>query len=390
MATDEQIADALAGADGQNVSYTLTYEKRSNAFVFLDDMTPSVVSGPKIDGNNNRATFRTAQGLRIRASQLPVGFDIDTDNVAIIKHLLVGVEVVDIPLGLYRLTASESEFDEDGEEFIDCTGADLTSVLLQGSTSATYTVAAATNYMTAVAAILTARGLSHNLPSVGFVTPLDHSWDQGTNWWQIIKDLLEGIAYWPVTPNARGVFGTSPMPVDPSTQVAAVTYTDVAEPRMISAATPWTRKRVLGQFKNVAVAKLEDVRATLTHKQSTNSDGNSAISTASQPASTITIDGSTQADIGRPTTKCILNAATAGDLCAFLLRQEAGKAQVGNISTFRDPRREAHESYNLNIGDVEAATLWLVEDWSMDYSHTNGEMSHSVRRSAPVVITVNV
>ena len=383
------VADALAGRYGA-VSYTLSYSKRDTSFNLIADITAAVLQDPAITGNNYQACFRTLTGLLLNRAALPGSFNFATDNVGVVMSLLVLGTLVAIPLGLFRLSVSVNDYNENGTSYVECAGSDLV-VVLMGTTNVPYTVAAGTNYMTAVSTILTAQGLVSTLPVVASTTPLAYTWDAGTTWFQICKDLMDGLGYWPVWPNASGRFTTAPLPADPSTALSDVTFSDSTEPIMIAASQPWRTQIASGQFKNVAQALIDDVRsAAFGYKQTTNADATSGISTAVVPANLLTLNGRSSATVGVPSTKCILDATTAGNLCAFTLRQETGKALLGDLATFRDPRRDAHESYSMAVAGVEAATLWAVESWQMDLNQPPAPMKHKLRRSASVALTVNV
>ena len=87
-----------------------------------------------------------------------------------------------------------------------------------------------------------------------------------------------------------------------------------------------------------------------------------------------------------PSTKTILNAATANNIAEWALERAAGEFFKATLHTLPDPRRDAHEWYNLNIDGVEDNTLWRVISWTRQLS-LEGAHQHTLAKATELIIT---
>ena len=386
--TASQVADAIAGRFGP-VPVRWRFDWRSHDYDFLGDVTPAVmwpeggdgpgISPPVLELDNDRAVTRTCQ-LTLDPALLPGGFDAAADDVAIVEERLILGEWVEFPQGLYHLDVARERYAE-GRDLIEARGSDLTlNHLVNATTQTPYTVAAATNYITAAETILAARGLEHSIGAVGSVTPYAHTWGPGVSWWEVLADLMAGINRYPVWPDALGVFTTRER-IDPSTETANITYQDTAEPRMLRAASPFAKATDAGRYPNKAVVVIDDPRhSDIGFELRENTDAGSPVSTANQDENLVKINGGT-----RPSTKAILDAATAGAIGEFVLRDAASRALTADFETFADPRIGAREAFTIDIDGVESSTLWISRSWSRRLA-PGAPMRHRISRADSVTI----
>ena len=87
----------------------------------------------------------------------------------------------------------------------------------------------------------------------------------------------------------------------------------------------------------------------------------------------------------RPSTKAILNAATAGAIGEFVLRDAASRALTADFETFADPRIGAREAFTIDIDGVESSTLWISRSWSRRLV-PGAPMRHRISRADSVTI----
>ena len=380
-----QIAAALSGVDSA-VPVRFSWQRRTLLNQFRDDISVAVYDDtvPRLTLDNSRAVLRDIARISFRLNDLPGDFNPDSDIVAVVEQRFILGEWRDFPLGLFRLDVGETIYGEDGAPVVECDASDLASLLVESGPSTPYTVAASTNYSTAARAVFDALGLAHTLPDVTAVTPLVHTWPPypETTWFDVLSDLYAGINHWPPWPNAEGRFITRAI-VDPSTELAAVTYRDDAEPRLVDGETPYRRRDEVGTIANQCVVVIDDPRhPAFGFELRENADAASPVSTVHQPARQERIDYDSA-----PSTKAILNGATAGTIAATRLQYAAAGYRTARLSTFADPRRDAHEFYSLDLDGIEDGTLWMAQSWSRDLDSSGTTMEHRISRVDAVTVT---
>lgn len=359
---------ALTGRSGP-VSYTFRFERRTIANQFLEDVTPAFLGG-SIEANNDRDVFRTAT-FTIDASATDdrgnaVTIDPLADHIAVFMDLLVdGSYTLGLPMGLFALNVPRKRF-EPGMEMWEIAASDNGIHLMEATTTASYTVAAAENYITgtnAVRDILDDLGLAHALPTTALTLPVARTWPAGTPWLRIVNDLLHAAGMYSLWFDASGIARTRAYD-DLSTRTPDVTYT--GEDFVL---IPITEEAETTRLANQVVAIVDDPsRAPLTSVK-TNADPDSPISTVS---------------LGRTITKVIQSDAadqtTLDAIAENYLRNEAGLYRRATLLTSIDPRREAHEVYELTVDGVYAAERWWARNWRVQLSigaqhqHTLGKV----------------
>ena len=383
--TAGQIETALAGARAA-VPVRFLWQRRTLVNQFRDDISAAVYDDtvPRLTLDNSRAVLRDIAHVSFRVSDLPEDFNPDSDIIAVVEQRFVLGAWRDFPLGLFRLDVGETVYGEDGAPVIECDASDLASLLVESGPQAPYTVAASTNYSTAARAVLDVLGLAHALPGVTAATPLVHTWPPypETTWFDVLADLYAGINYWPPWPGADGRFTTRAI-IDPATELAAVTYRDDAEPRLVDGERPYRRRDEVGTIANQCVVVIDDPRhPAFGFELRENADAASSVSTVYQPARQERIDYDSV-----PSTKVILDGATAGAIAATRLQYAAAGYRTARLSTFGDPRRDAHECYSLSLDGIESGTLWLAQSWSRDLDSRGTTMEHRISRVDAVTLT---
>ena len=383
--TAGQIAAALAGVDTA-VPVRFSWQRRSVLNQFRDDISAAVYDDtvPRLTLDNSRAVLRDISRISFRLNDLPGDFNPDSDIIAVVEQRFILGEWRDFPLGLFRLDVGETIYGEDGAPVVECDASDLASLLVESGPSASYTIATSTNYSTAARAVFDALGLAHTLPDVTAVTPLVHTWPPypETTWFDVLSDLYAGINHCSPWPNAEGRFTTRAI-IDPSAELAAVIYRDDAEPRLVDGETPYRRRDEVGTIANQCVVVIDDPRhPAFGFELRENADAASPVSTAYQPARQERIDYDSV-----PSTKVILNGSTAGTIAATRLQYAAAGYRTARLSTFADPRRDAHEFYSLSLDGIEDGTLWIAQSWSRDLDARGTTMEHRISRVDAVTVT---
>ena len=384
--TAGQVERALAGLDGP-VAVRFRWERRTVLNQFRDDISAAVYddSTPRLTLDNQRAVLRDIRGISFRLQELPPDFNPDTDVVAVVEQRFILGAWRDFPLGLYRLDVGETAFGEDGSSVMQCDASDLGSLLVESGPSAPYTVAAGTNYSVAARAVLDALGLARALPDVIAVTPLVHTWAPypETTWYDVLADLYDGINHWPPWSDVQGRFTTRPV-LDPALEAPAVTYRDDAEPRLVDGHTPYRRRDEVGTIANQCIALVDDPRhPDFGSVVRENADPGAPVSTFHQPVRQLRLRHDT-----RPSTKAVLDAATAAQVAATRLQYAAAGYRTARLVTFADPRRGAHEHYRLSLGGVEEETIWVARSWSRGLVPGAVTMEHRISRAEAIEITV--
>jgi len=233
--TAEQVHEALSGLYG-DVSVRYRFSRRTRTNGLIDDIE-GVPAGGAVTLDNARAVVRDLE-LVLDLDELPADFNLTGDILAVVVEVYVpqAEQWAPLQVGLFTLDAAETHYALGGSmsRLVPVRGADLAMLLAQSIRTAAYELPAGTHVIAAVEAILDRHGFAHALPAVSDTLPNAVSWPAGTSEWQICADLMFGVNCFPPTPDAQGVF-RSRVRIDPSTETAAVTYRNTAEPRMVSA-----------------------------------------------------------------------------------------------------------------------------------------------------------
>lgn len=363
---------ALTGRSGP-VSYAFRFERRTIANQFLQDVTPAILGG-SIEANNDRDVFRTAT-FEVDADALDdrgnaVTIDPLADHIAVYMDLLVdGSYTLGLPMGLFALNVPRKRFEPGGETW-EIAASDNGIHLMEATTTTSYTVAAAENYITgtnAVRDILDSFGLAHALPTTSLTLPVARTWPAGTPWLRVVNDLLHAAGMYSLWFDASGIARTRAYD-DLSTRTPDVTYT--GDDFVL---IPITEEAETTRLANQVVAVVNDPGQAPLSSTKTNADPDSPISTVT---------------LGRTITK-VLNSdaadqSTLDAIAENYLRNEAGWYNRVTLLTSIDPRRDAHEVYELTVDGVYAAQRWWARNWRVQltigaqHQHTLGKVERVV------------
>lgn len=366
-ASTRSIDDALAGQPSGVVRLSYRYERRTIANVYQADVTGAII-GARIEADNGRDIFRTAT-----FSIDPDGAAIDplADHIAVIADILVdGSYTASLPCGLFALTVPKKTY-RPGIETWQVGANDLGIHLMEATTTAPYTVAAAANYITganAVKAILDAFSLRSALAQTTLTLPVAMTWPVGTPWLRVVNDLLGGANFYPLWFDASGVGRTRPVE-EPNSRTATVTYT--GDDFILTA--PIAEESDTTRFANQVVGVVEDPNRGILRSVKTNADPDSPTSTVSLGR---TITHVVRAD--RAADQTTLDLIVTNKLQSFGLYRRA------TLQTAPDPRRDAHEVYEITVEDLYDAELWIARSWSLD-CRPGAPMQHAIERIEKVV-----
>lgn len=366
-----QIAEAIAGRYGQ-VSYTYRALWLSSSLQFLGDISSAIEDGD-IELDNKRPIVRRAQ-LSVLPDELPAGFDRITDYVKLQIEMVEPVTetTVVFPQGVYKFDEPNQIFDSTGTRW-DVDAADISVRLMETNLGGTETVDVGDNYVTEMENICTSLGLAHAIPPTTYTAPVAFIWPWQTYKATQINDLGEAINYFPVWADANGIIRSKER-IAPSDEQIDVAYTIVEEPRLMM--EPWSRQLSLsGSFFNRAIVLIKDPLRNPIAVGAINNDPNSPISTATH---------------GIEKTKEFIadrapNSTVMQQIANYYLRDASAETYRAELVTFQDPRRDAHETYTVEISGVEAVTKWRVVGWRLPL-RAGDPMTHTLETASVVEI----
>lgn len=371
VATAAEIASALSGRYGPIVMARGAEVRDVTTYGLTADISTAIRS-VVLEHSNDRAVQRTAV-FTVLPELLPGGTAFDTDvHVSVVFKLLVNGTFEDLPVGLFHWDRVTRERAPGGELWA-VAASDPTMQLQEAIREDPYTIAAGTNYVTAIETLLTARGLRHNIPGAVHVTPIAFTWDPETPELEIVNGLLAGINYYPISADSEGVM-VSRERVDPSTEVGDVLYASDGEPRLLI--PPMVMEPDDTRWPNHLHVIVDDPARAPVSVTRVNDDPSSIVSTVAKGATTFrNLDGDRTPD-----------TTVMQEIADFELRQWAGRARPATIRTHLDPRRGPYEFYRLSIQNYESDTLWRALGWSMALE-PGARMTHRIVAAPAVTIS---
>lgn len=376
FASPAQIAAILAG-EGLAELLHYEFEQRTKSFGFVARLTDAIVTG---SGNVSLDNLATGAGRTVtctaRVDDLPMSFDPETSYLAVFADLWInGMNYFErYSLGLFRLDAPAETLTPGGST-VTLRGADLMTELLAAQEKDPYLIAAGTDYAAAVRTLVLARGLNEVIANTGIVTPTDQVWKPNTSDADIANETLLGVNYFPLYFDPVGKARIKQR-IDPFGETIAVTWSTLAEPRMILTDSI-ARATASQRYPNRCVVRVDDPLRAPFGSYAENDDPSSSMSVPVRGnISAITKDVATA-----------LNQPTAQDVANYELLLAAAQSKTLTIHTRPDPRRLAHEVYQLTIGTEEVATRWLVLGWDLPLT-PDGKMTHRLAAAKSVAINV--
>lgn len=384
---EDRINKALYGGAQAFPAYKFVYERRTKTNGLIDDVTCAIESC-SLDLNNDRVTLRTATFVLDLESQddhyRQVTINPLVDIIAVFMDFVVDDTRVRLPMGLYQLVTpaihttprtlqlgTKPQIIDD--KTVTVQASDLTIHLLQHTTTTALHINSGVNPVTGsggVRSILDTHGLIHAIPDPGANLALAMDWPVGTPWLTVVNDLLDAVNYYSLWFDVNGV-AKSRARSSISAQSADVVYTsaDWITDVGIDENPDMTR------FANQVVLYVTDAALTtpLTSTK-TNTD-------PSSPTSTVTLGRTISKPIPVPSavSQTVLDAKAVSEL-----EQAAADYVRMTMTTPIDPRREAHEIYELTVTDLYDAERWLLRNWKAELK-TGGLMTHTLGRVVSLV-----
>lgn len=368
------IPAALAGRSGP-IAMRFRFEKRTKTFGFIEDITIAVLRNVgNISQTNDEEGVSRNVSLSLDPSLLPTTLNFTSDNVAVFCDVLIGGSYWEaFSLGLFRMDYPQERLSPNGDILWDLEGVDMMVDLLTDQRSEPYLVPAGTDYGTAANALILAQGFKSAIPTIGKLTPVDFVFDPGQSDAQIANGLLQAVNYYPVYFDEHATARTQ-LRTQPYGRTPAVFYSTELEPRMLMPGA--SRSRDTSQ-PNRIVVRIADPKRFPFAAYAENTDPSSEISIVTRGATV-----QEELDDGR-----IYDITTAQDIAAWALYDAAAHARTLEISTRIDPRRSAHETYQLEIESHEVNTRWLVLGWELPLAE-GGVMTHTLGYAPNVAVAL--
>lgn len=169
----------------------------------------SLYSAVKGSGSLRVADLAAAQPGFLRIGQIALAS-------ARIRPVLVVEGLPEIPLGVYLLSAAPEQWSGSGREY-SLELLDRTTVLDQDRVEVSYTVAASTAILSAVATVIASAGESITVDATVTATPSSAMvWEAGTSKLQIVNDLLAALNYNALWVDGGGNYRATPYVVPAS------------------------------------------------------------------------------------------------------------------------------------------------------------------------------
>lgn len=213
--------DIVAALLSSSRTWDFRYER-----LYLDGTSvgPMTLSNVKVSHNALADKIKRTCTASIRADS---GFDFLSDRMRIFARLkMFDGDWQEWPLGTFLLTTSQQARGAAmPREARPVTGYDLLQVLVEDSMLDRYVVDTATNYVTAVNAVLVSAGFpTSQITPTSMTLPAPLEWEPSTSKIKIVNDLLAAINYTPLSMTPLGVPISAPY-VEPSAADVLWSYT---------------------------------------------------------------------------------------------------------------------------------------------------------------------
>lgn len=272
----------------------------------------------------------------------------------------------EFPLGVFILSTPPRQTDAAQVITRQINGYDLTQILVDEKVQDRYTVAAGTNYISAVASLLSTAGITQtNLTATSLTLPTAKDYEIGTAFIDIINDLLSAINYRPLWFDANGVAQAMPY-MSPSVLPPAYTYQDDSQ----SVMTPEVNDNLdLFDVPNVWVCTVDETDTTTLVSRYVNDNPNSPTSTVNR---------------GRQIVKYVsgLTAPNQATLDAYAQQQAEQDSQIYNTVVFETaimPFHEAYDAIQLNYSVMGISDKFFEIGWSLNLA-PGATMNHTIQK----------
>lgn len=275
-------------------------------------------------------------------------------------------------LGLYSVSPGAFQITE-GYRTGSYTGFDLTWELAQAAFSGRYTVAAGTNYVTAITTILTGAGFTrYAIPATSQTLPTARTWAYEASKLEVINDLLAECGYHSLYANRQGILTSVPYRNLLTTQ-PSLTLTSGAGSTVVGAIRQEPVTDAL--YNNVKIIREDSANAANSFVVDlTNSNPESPVSTVR---------------LGRTISLVIQDSAIASQTVATslaeqILQRAAYQYTNYQIQTLPLPAREFWEVYDTNIqmkdGTTALSGKLYADGWEIGFTPDTVLMTHYCHR----------
>lgn len=270
------------------------------------------------------------------------------------------------PQGVFLLSTPPRKSDSYGMVTREVTAYDQLQVLLDDKTATRTTIAAGTNYITAVKAQLETAGITkYNLTPTSATLPTPRDWDPGTSRLQIINDLLGAINYKSLYFDENGTAVARPY-VSPALRASEYTYQDNDQSVIFQDAE---QSLDLFAIPNLWVATCSEPDRDPLTSTYTNTNADS-------PTSTVSRGRTIMAD------PISVEAADQTSLDAIVARAAYEASQVYEQATFYSgimPMHGEHDCLTFVFSALGLSAKYTESSWSFELK-AGARMTHNVRR----------
>lgn len=272
----------------------------------------------------------------------------------------------EFPLGVFLLSTPPKKADSAGNITREVEAYDLLQVLVDDKVATRYTVAAATNYITAVGTVLTGAGITDQaLTATAKTLLVARDWPPGTKKLRIINDLLDAINYRALYFDEDGKAVAQPY-LSPSTRASEYTYVDddesVTFPQVVESLD------LFGVPNKWLLSVSEPDRATL-NSTVTNANATSPTSTVSRGRTIVEV----RSDIDAP------DQATLDAIAAKIAYEASQVYQEVEFETAIQPFHSDLDVLTLTFSTLSIDAKFVETGWSFD-CRAGARHKHLIRR----------
>ncbi|WP_436664238.1 hypothetical protein ACOALA_04125 [Alicyclobacillus acidoterrestris] len=274
------------------------------------------------------------------------------------------------PLGVFLLSTPPRQTDSAQVITRQINGYDLTQILVDMKTSDRYTIAAGTNYISAVASLLSGAGITQtNLTATSLTLPTALDWDGGTAYIDIINQLLSAINYYNLWFDSSGVAQAQPY-ISPSYLPPGYTYQDDGKSVMMPSVNQNLDLFDVPNKWVLVVSQSDTDTITSTY---TNSNPNSPTSTVNRGRIIVNYDDTSTAP----------DQATNDALVAKQAYQDSQVYETEVFETLVMPFHEAFDVIQFSYSVLGISDKFNEIGWSMNLA-AGATMSHTIQRVVDV------
>lgn len=334
----------------------------------LENITPLALEG-KVTANVNN-TIKTALAISVR------------DPGSIVPYSSVVAPIINLTdvegnterhqVGLY-ITTPAKQTHKQTHSTGQIEGRGLAWILENDYFGTSYSLAAGTNYVAAVIAILAAKGLRYSIPATTLTLPFAKTWPPDVSKLTIVNDLLNGAGYYTIWSDRYGVLKSVPYVEMASAHPALQLFS--GEGSLVIEAIE--QEGVYETLANKIIVYKENTQGASIRVTRTNNDPASAVSTVS---------------LGRTITRVIKDSniadvATAQAIAKRAIEEASSSTSKLKVTTLPVPDRELHEVYDLAIYNAEGLPigfgLWWCDSWELGFTTKSAKMTHNLKRLEP-------